>query len=210
MSSSVSLSILSQNLELNKGSEVDWYLKQDWEQKNMCDICGLQKKVFEKKGLEFTFHQVVEHHLWDYVFYLVYLQSLDEVNLSGFEHFVMSKFRLKNTAWIPINSTIFLSDDVNEEDQLQKVHNAIKDLSKTLEMREAKNDERYRTIQAMFIDLRTRVQTIVPSKGTKLLKNVEELKEAEPSENGETGRTEAAYRDPFSQDQPPALPGDER
>lgn len=122
----------------------------------------------------------------------------------------MSKFRIKNTAWIPINSTIFLSDDVNEEDQLQKVHNAIKDLSKTLEIRESKNDERYRTIQAMFIDLRTRIQTIVPSKASKLLKNAEEMKETDPSEAPETDRKDGEYRDPFSQDRAPVLPGDER
>ena len=90
----------------------------DWDQLNRCDICGIERKIFEKRGLNFDIHQSVQHNLWDYVFYLVYLQTLDEQSLTGFEYFVFSQFKNRSTAWLPISSTLFLKD-TRDEDQLQ-------------------------------------------------------------------------------------------
>ena len=83
----------------------------------MCDICGIERKIFEKKGMNFDIHKGVQHNLWDYVFYLVYLQTLDTQSLTGFEYFVFSQFKNKSTAWLPINQTLFLKDS-REDEQL--------------------------------------------------------------------------------------------
>ena len=36
--------------------------------------------------MNFDLHQAVQHNLWDYVFYLVYLDTLDSQSLTGFEY----------------------------------------------------------------------------------------------------------------------------
>jgi hypothetical protein len=66
--------------------------------------------------MNFDLHQSVQHNLWDYVFYLVYLDTLDSQSLTGFEYFVFSKFRTKSTAWLPINSTLFLNNKKKDEE----------------------------------------------------------------------------------------------
>lgn len=76
---------------------------------NKCDVCGIEKRLFEKQGINFKGHKKLQHNLWDYFFYLVYLHNLDENMLTGFEFFVLLKFKKKSTDWLPIGNTYYMS-----------------------------------------------------------------------------------------------------
>ena len=51
---------------------------------------------------------MVHHNIWDYVAYLVYLHTLDNQSLTGFEFFVFDKFKNNSTVWFPIKATQYL------------------------------------------------------------------------------------------------------
>ena len=109
--------------------------EREWDMLNKCDICGIERKIFEKKGMEFPYHKIVEHNLWDYVFYLVYLHSLDEQFITGFEYFVLVKFKQMSTAWLPINSTIYLKTNNEEaiDETVAVLQKEIRDMHKLLD-----------------------------------------------------------------------------
>jgi hypothetical protein len=121
----------------------------------MCDICGIERKIFEKKGMDFEFHKLVEHNLWDYVFYLVYLHTLDSQSLTGFEHFVFSKFKQKSTAWLPIGSTSFLKGIESTDENINILQKQMKEFNAALEER---MDKKFALIMDTLVDLKSLVK----------------------------------------------------
>ena len=119
----------------------------------MCDICGIERKIFEKRGVEFTLHKMVEHNLWDYVFYLVYLRTLDEQSLTGFEYFVLMKFQQRSTVWLPVGSTLFLKSTKGEteDENLNMIQKEILESNKKLE---AKMEERHNNTMKAIKELK--------------------------------------------------------
>lgn len=90
--------------------------------------------------MDFEFHKEVEHNLWDYVFYLVYLHTLDEQSLTGFEYFVFTKFKEMSTAWLPVGNTTFLKTVEAAEEGLSQLQRQIKESNAALE---SKMDQRF-------------------------------------------------------------------
>ena len=132
----------------------------------MCDICGIERKIFEKKGMDFEFHKLVEHNLWDYVFYLVYLHTLDAQSLTGFEHFVFAKFKQMSTAWLPVGSTTFLKGVESTDENINILQKQMKEFNAALE---DKMDRRF----ALVLDGITELKNLV-KKGNKKLNYIEE------------------------------------
>lgn len=118
----------------------------------MCDICGIERKIFEKKGMDFEFHKLVEHNLWDYVFYLVYLHTLDAQSLTGFEHFVFSKFKQMSTAWLPVGSTTFLKGIESTDENINILQKQMKEFNAGLEER---MDKRFNLILDSIAELKS-------------------------------------------------------
>lgn len=121
----------------------------------MCDICGIERKIFEKKGMDFEFHKFVEHNLWDYVFYLVYLHTLDAQSLTGFEHFVFSKFKQMSTAWLPVGSTTFLKGIESTDENINNLQKQMREFNVSLEER---MDKRFALILDSIADLKSFVK----------------------------------------------------
>jgi hypothetical protein len=60
-----------------------------------CFICGISKDVFESglskmnnvKGSSFASHIRMEHNMWDYIFFLIYLKVKDVTEFTGIERY---------------------------------------------------------------------------------------------------------------------------
>lgn len=83
--------------------------QRDFDTENVCFICGFERKLFEKQEKKFSTHLQVEHNIWAYAFYLIYLKSKDEQQFNGIEFYVAEKFHSRNTDWFPIQNTMFIS-----------------------------------------------------------------------------------------------------
>jgi hypothetical protein len=74
-----------------------------------CFICGLDRKDFEKEDKSFSHHQNVEHSLWNYVYFMMYLEKLKTMDMTGIEIVVSDKIKKKSPEWIPRSFTCYLS-----------------------------------------------------------------------------------------------------
>jgi hypothetical protein len=83
-----------------------------------CFICGIDRKDFVNHGLKqappitngFQYHIDHQHNMWDYIYFLEYLNLKHNDELTGPESFVAECFRMNNTEWIPRDKAMFLGN----------------------------------------------------------------------------------------------------
>ena len=56
---------------------------------------GAEEKAFD-------LHKRQRHNMFDYVFFLAYLQEKPELEYTGLESFVSEKYNERNNTWFPI------------------------------------------------------------------------------------------------------------
>ena len=76
--------------------------------KNTCFICSLERLQFEKSGLDFDHHIKHEHNMWNYMKYLIYLDSKHQSQFDGGELYVQERFQGGFADWIPSNRSLYL------------------------------------------------------------------------------------------------------
>jgi hypothetical protein len=57
-----------------------------------CYICQIQSMVFEKFTAVFVPHIEKDHHLWDYIYFIVHLEEKDQSTFNGVESTVHEKY----------------------------------------------------------------------------------------------------------------------
>ena len=96
-----------------------------------CFICGMERKDFEKKDKSFDYHKAVEHSLWNYVYFIIYLNHQPKLDMTGVESHVFNKLESKSPEWIPRNATVFLHEATDEDVSLME--KAVKELTDKME-----------------------------------------------------------------------------
>ena len=96
--------------------------------KNICTICSLKRetivKIYNKYGLDYTDHIGKDHHIFNYIFYIIYLFKKDKTELTGMESYVYElAFNQKDINWFPKDQLYIakpgelqLDDDDDEKD----------------------------------------------------------------------------------------------
>ena len=73
--------------------------------KNQCFICGKSSKEFDSDPTlsDFKQHIDLEHCIWDYIYFLAYLQYLDsnKFPLTFQEKYVLEKIKANDNTWFP-------------------------------------------------------------------------------------------------------------
>jgi len=91
-----------------------------------CLICLNQKQDIDASEIKFKAHTEVHHNIWDYINFIVYLQSKQKKLLSYVEEEALLCIEKRGTDWIPLKSTFLLDseDDAtfNEEEALEKLN----------------------------------------------------------------------------------------
>ena len=72
------------------------------EMKDFCFICSLSRYTLDHEGSGFTNHTRNEHRMWNYLFYLLYIQSKPVYDLTGLETYVYEKYRKRDPSWFPV------------------------------------------------------------------------------------------------------------
>ncbi|RHY57225.1 hypothetical protein DYB34_004572, partial [Aphanomyces astaci] len=74
---------------------------------SICLVCNDTKDDIEYRGIllglsnSFKKHKEEEHNLWNYLFFIMYLESKPATDLNGTESFVRQKLLAKEMSWIP-------------------------------------------------------------------------------------------------------------
>ena len=55
---------------------------------NRCFICNIDRYTFDRYGGGFEKHIESDHSLWNYLYYIVHLQTKDPTDYSGVESYV--------------------------------------------------------------------------------------------------------------------------
>jgi len=76
--------------------------RKDFDAKNKCFICNLERTEFEKEGISFESHIQKEHNLWNYLYYIVYLTGKKEDDFNGTETYIFDKYKKEDLSWFPI------------------------------------------------------------------------------------------------------------
>lgn len=67
-----------------------------------CYICGLDRYEFEKNADGFKNHIERDHQLWNYLFYMHYLDNKESTEYNGIESFVTSMLDRYDIGWYPL------------------------------------------------------------------------------------------------------------
>lgn len=102
--------------------------------KNKCYICNFSRFVFDKEAEGgFYRHVHADHRLWNYVYYIVHLQSKDSTDYTGIESYVNYKYKWQDTTWLPRQKALCLErvsgDDEEENEELNHFKEEIKQKS---------------------------------------------------------------------------------
>lgn len=99
------------------------------DQQYTCFVCGFDMEKLDKssdsdKG--FDFHIKYEHHMWNYVFYVAYLEFKDQTEYDGYESYVKKKLDALDLSWLPIKKAKCIIDEDQEDKlKLQQMDNMI-------------------------------------------------------------------------------------
>jgi len=89
----------------------------DFDEKNICFICNLERTAFEKEGFSFEKHIRVEHNVWNYLYYMVYLNMKDPLEYNGTESYVYDKYDRNDLSWFPIQRAMCFADNKQEDEE---------------------------------------------------------------------------------------------
>lgn len=112
--------------------------------KNNCFICGLERGKFDNKAITFEEHNEIEHNLWHYLYFIVWLQIKDETEFTGPESYVAECVKNRDLDWFPRMQAISLKEDNMDSDQLD-----MKDLQEQMRASQRTINELSRKIQEL-------------------------------------------------------------
>lgn len=67
-------------------------------------ICFADKWSIERKGESFEEHKLKKHCIWDYFYYLYYLEKLkSNTEYTGVEYWIVEQIKNEKIEWFPLD-----------------------------------------------------------------------------------------------------------
>lgn len=104
--------------------------------KNKCFICNIHRDDFEKYNVSFDNHIKYEHNLWNYVYFIIYLNAKNPLDYNGTESYIAEKLEKEDLTWLPLNRAMGLSGAETKEER-----NVMTIVSEKLQIFEARFNE---------------------------------------------------------------------
>lgn len=96
---------------------------------SFCFICGIAKEEFDARALDatgtgtrpldFAGHVRVEHNMWDYLYFRIYLSLRDPNEYNGMESYIAALIADDDIGWIPKLKTLGINDGGQDTDALE-------------------------------------------------------------------------------------------
>ena len=77
----------------------------------------MERTSFEKEGKSFEKHVRIEHSVWNYLYYIVYLKDKDKLEYNGTESYIFEKLENDDLSWFPILRAMSLAHKTLEEEK---------------------------------------------------------------------------------------------
>jgi len=76
--------------------------------KDICAICSIDRTTFDRQGNGFDYHTQIEHNIWFYLYFMVYLKTKVQSEFSGIEQYIYKKIISSDINWFPMSKAICL------------------------------------------------------------------------------------------------------
>jgi len=76
-----------------------------------CFICSLEADLFQHKALGFAHHNKYEHHIWNYLYFFIYLDQKSEDDYTTAEHWVNSRRKISAIDFFPVERSISIPEE---------------------------------------------------------------------------------------------------
>ena len=101
-----------------------------------CFICHIDRDEFEQAEVNYDKHIHEEHHMWNYLFFQIFLDEKDPLSFSGPEHYAFTQMQDKQKfiRLIPIKQSLSLERKNaldGDDDDLAQVRESIESVEKT-------------------------------------------------------------------------------
>jgi len=79
---------------------------------SICFICGLDGDTFQRQALGFKNHTKFDHNVWNYLYYLIYLDEKEEDEYTYVEEYVSEKMKNGESDFFPLTKALCLLPNV--------------------------------------------------------------------------------------------------
>lgn len=77
--------------------------------KSKCFICSIENGQFKRYGKGFLKHIKEDHNMWNYLFFMLYLELKEETEFSAQEAYVSEMIKSRNLGFFPIGRAMILA-----------------------------------------------------------------------------------------------------
>ena len=115
--------IIIDNFAALRKKETEMY----YDMNNVCTICSLKRdkieKIYKNYKRDYNTHENIDHFVFNYIFYIIYLYKKEKTELNGMESYIYeSAFVQKDITWFPSKKLYIakpeeLEIDSDEEDE---------------------------------------------------------------------------------------------
>ncbi|CAH8561358.1 unnamed protein product [Heterobilharzia americana] len=101
--------------------------------KNHCSVCGLHRSAFDHSNTSFDEHVEVDHNVWHYIYFIIYLKTKSVNDLTGPEIYINKLIKKREFKWIPRRRamTLHIMETVSPK-KSEEIDNLRKQLEKTM------------------------------------------------------------------------------
>ena len=107
------------------------------DQEDKCFICNMERYVFfEGDGEGFDAHVANDHNMWNYIYYLIHLETKDPTEFTGVESYVKDKSDKEDISWFPLHKAMVVDnpEDNEEKEQKKMIQEKLVNLTKELKL----------------------------------------------------------------------------
>jgi hypothetical protein len=91
---------------------------------NYCFVCGIDKQTFDRMAVDssdgFRRHIRVDHNMWNYLKFVIFIWEQDRDDDDGLEQFVRRCVDSADVSWMPLSKAIKLDQAESEEQRLHR------------------------------------------------------------------------------------------
>jgi len=84
--------------------------------KTVCTMCGLERADLDRNGSGFDQHIKLEHNMWKYLAYVVYIDQKDQNDYTGLESYVSEMIEEEDMNFYPLDKALCMEEEEEEVD----------------------------------------------------------------------------------------------
>ena len=135
------------------------------QQREECFICTIGRDVFDKDGAGFNTHVADadgDHNMWQYLYFIIYLQDVDQADCNGPESYVKNKLAKGDgdVKWMPREAMVLEGQEEGHSDVEEELKKQVEQLQRELANIKRENKLANDTVSDLLKTLKSMEQSV--------------------------------------------------